>query len=176
MNRLTGLGALYKMATNADKLLPPAPKAVQQAAVSRIAETPATNWGWKGPKRGEISGTEFVNRYSTIDRAARDKLLEDVASQLRPLAPAGKESLSPGRVLRTMTYLSNLEKADVPREFTGKIIKAAVKDSRGIDEGAAQKFSNALANLTPTERETFLGLLPGWVGSIDELAFAARSL
>jgi len=85
---------------------------------------------------------------------------------------------------------SELEKAGVPREWTGKVFTAmqqlpshmiwpyadkirAASSPRGA---IAQVLSDFMRPMTNDQRETFLAMLPEWEGSLDDLADAARSL
>jgi hypothetical protein len=93
-----------------------------------------------------------------------------------------------------------LETADIPREWTGKLMSSfgdsgivgAMKksgiDVRGSDYRARQNFVDSLSNtmrslyvkgdpgLTKERRETFLALLPEWTESLDDLAALARNI
>ena len=77
----------------------------------------------------------------------------------------------------------NLEKADIPWEYTGKVYKAMNKfmgdvppSERGITAREAQRLSDLLRPMTDDQRETFLTMLPEWVDSLEELAEMARTV
>ena len=71
----------------------------------------------------------------------------------------------------------NLEKADIPRRYTGKVARAHLDAGGGyINPDTAQKYSDLMRPMTDDQRDTFLALLPQWHGTLDELAEAARNL
>lgn len=78
-----------------------------------------------------------------------------------------------------MREFSILEKADFPREWTGKAlpaIRAYQGNFADLSANLVQNISNLMRPMTNDQRETFLALLPEWTESLDELAKAAKTV
>lgn len=73
-----------------------------------------------------------------------------------------------------------LEKADIPRAWTGEVFAALYKrhGMRGIwwPTGASNTVSALMKPMTNDQRTTFLQLLPTWKGDLDKLASVAKKL
>ena len=178
------------------------------------------DWGWKGGKPGEITGGIYNELYGKMGGYGRlqstDGLSEDAVRLITtsPLSRDLTKSLSldnaaisqlknspinagTPNIGRVMDDFALLENADIPREWTGKIVSAfggrvPRNGAEGVDrligdipvgrgttsyrDIVATKVSDIMRPMTNDQRETFLSLLPEWSGSLDELAEAARSL
>lgn len=79
-----------------------------------------------------------------------------------------------------MQDFETLERADIPRSYTGKILPALRRELRSayttVDPDRAQQVSDLMRSLSPDERETFVSLLPEWQDSLEELAELARTI
>jgi hypothetical protein len=79
-----------------------------------------------------------------------------------------------------MLSFDTLEKAGIPREWTGRVYKALRADDHPINvldrvEDSAQAISDAMRPMTNDQRETFLALLPEWTESLDDLVNAVKT-
>ena len=145
------------------------------------------DWGWKGGKEGEITGIEFFKKAESLKSNPNDTalLLQQVGDQLSAFSGTGMP-LARGRTARLMEDFENLELADIPRKWTGKIMKASGGDLSRLGrkfgsqitgpKDIAISISDTMRPMTNDQRETFLALLPDWSGSLDDLAEAARNL
>ena len=74
----------------------------------------------------------------------------------------------------------NLQKADIPWDYTGKVFKAlAAREKQTMPEiprSVASAVSKAMEPMTPDQRSEFLSLLPEWDGGIDELVEMLRTV
>ncbi len=74
----------------------------------------------------------------------------------------------------------NLQNADIPWDYTGKVFKAlAARDKTDIpyvSSEAASAISKAMEPMTPDQREEFLYLLPEWDGGIEDLVEMLRTV
>jgi len=160
--------------------------------VARVVD----DWGWKGGKPGEITGGMFENlkkQFSTNPSKYRE-LEKNVGQQYLRAVESGKlPTIGWDRdVDQLMGDFATLERADIPRAWTGKIVSTAPLDywpqypalsqfkvsSTGpfAYQRAADELSKAMRPMTNDQRKTFLTMLPEWYGSLDDLANAARSL
>jgi hypothetical protein len=156
----------YKKATNA------AEDAVEAAGFKRYSTQPEPD---------EIYWSVIDKEVGTMpDDFA--KQLSDGAEKLKIhrgfLKYASLDSLVP-----VASDFAKLERAGVPRKWTGKVFPAlkAYERNTGIGgtdlaEDLPQKLSNFMRPLTNDQRAEFLALLPEWYGSLDDLAAAARNL
>ena len=190
----------------------PADKA---GALTRMADDVVDDWGWKGGKPGEITGGQYMDLYRKaqketdaatskmelkgmpedelsdyyydfLDKRMRDTN-RDVMQQFSNNPRTAGIAQNDWNIVDIMHDFSKLEKADIPREFTGKLLLALYQ--KNIPQGfrsredLLQAISNAMRgmyvkgdpDLTKQYRETFLSILPEWEGSIENLAIAARS-
>lgn len=162
----------------------------------------ADDWGWKGAKPGEISGTEFMKRWIVLPdelqnrilvRDAQIKLVNDTAKQFESASNDFKDFLlkaynidvskgaqSEANVFdfrKLMRDLRVLENAGVPRRWTGKMLKAVVKGKRidNLDDlYDMPKISEAMESLSEPQRKMFVGLFPSWEGEPDQLGEVVR--
>jgi hypothetical protein len=202
MNPISAGKALYRMAGAADEVVP-AIKSGASSAKKAISEM-ADDWGWKGAKPGEMSGTSFTNMLEASRRAQNasfspgamakeDALLKKASKQL---ANSGLGTRGKLEIAGTMSDFSLLEKAGIPRKYTGKILKSvggrldvAIMNKYGVGIwnrspltnpeirlSFASELSSAMRPLTPAQRDTFISLYPEWSGTIEELSNAARLL
>lgn len=157
------------------------------------AASKADDWGWKGGKPGEITGTWFRSRPDVVVRDDFGNIVHaktQVMSQLRKAVEAGKlpkEAATESGMRTWMRRFAEAEDAGIPREWTGKTVRAYSESSpfrqkalfssyNASPEPAMVQISNTMRPMTNDQRETFLALLPDWSGSLDELAETARSL
>ena len=184
------------------KAVAPIAKKIGEEVVEGMAKSKASksvaksvdDWGWKGGKPGEITGGKFTDMMS-VGPGRRDPVLIDVSlykagEQLGRFSPT--RTLARGRTQRMLEDFELLERADIPRKWTGKVMSAfkdnsivgamknAGMDVSGTTSRTRQRFADSLSSamrpMTNAQRETFLSLLPEWAGSIDDLAKAAKLL
>jgi len=154
---------------------------VKREGLERIAKgvaKVADDWGWKGGKEGEVTGTMYVQ--NPMD-----------PSNLMARLEKDFDLYDKGSADLLMRWFSDLESADVPREWTGKIAKklweAGALRVRGIadnfiDDGNSgflnsfKHISDAMRPMTNEQRETFLNLLPRWTGTLETAASTAKKL
>jgi bisphosphoglycerate-dependent phosphoglycerate mutase len=170
-------------------------------AVSRKPKQ--TPWGWRGGKPGEITAGSVTEK----DILRMEKLGKQIAKNEGQLGQRAKSYLdetakysSPSSNYSDHWHLAKhyhgafqgLEKAGVPREFTGKVMVAAEKELIGWDLKRArqlmgtknslsykelpQAISDALRPLSDEGRDYFLKMLPTWESSLDELAQAVSNI
>jgi hypothetical protein len=166
--------------------------------VARVAD----DWGWKGDPTDRITGGQFMRNLDLVRGRYRgagnlwenswDEAFYDMRDQIDDLAERFSKSSDPfyqqiaeypAEVVNMASIMRDLENADVPVKWTGKVAKAManwedlpVFFDTDYAEDAAKFISGAMRPLTNDQRDTFLALLPGWEGSLDDLADAARSL
>jgi|LauGreDrversion4_1035100.scaffolds.fasta_scaffold93201_2 hypothetical protein len=174
------------------------------------------DWGWRGGKPGEITGTEFSKKGESLFQAATrtrskaddasiagrtadakrlDRLAEKaskdlekydskVIAQLDKAAASGKFSTNWEDIGYTMDSFKRLEtlplpngKVGLPRKLTGKVMHAfggsipkSVKDDEII------RVAKEIDTMTPGQLDTMRVLANDWVGSVEDLLAAARSL
>jgi len=181
-------------------------------AAAKIADEGIDDWGWKGGKPGEMSGTEYMKEYQDIQDITLDETLKELkvapedwddfdvfdspeAADLYDKLSFMAESELANEVVpqikdivgefpevdyvrRAMENFATLEAADTPRKWTGKLYNPLQnRDSFGfIKETDAQIVSNLMRNMTESQREEFVALLPEWTESLDDLANAVRML
>lgn len=140
------------------------------------------DWGWKGGKPGEVTGSMFK---STDLRNDTDRVWTRASEQIRKATKSGKlpeSNQTPDvNVKKTMSGFAELEEADIPREWTARVLKS-VNKRRNPAGGqllvpyTPNAISKAMRPLTNEQRETFVSLYPEWEGSLEELARASKSL
>lgn len=154
------------------------------------------DWGWKGGKPGEITGGKYVKKedeaFVNSNKEVRSNFpdLEDNYSakqekieELYDKAMSSvnnkvqKQLLSGGIITENyypsfrgiMKEFNALEEADIPREWTGKVLKALKNSSVRMHNtvlydrggaGNAVELSNFMRGLTNPEREVFLTVIP----------------
>jgi hypothetical protein len=116
--------------------------------------------------------------YETQRLNALDPYVAKADKQLSSMYESG---LDTDETTVAMMSFDALEKAGIPRKWTGRVYKALGENSSPLDtldvvEESAQAISDSMRSLTNDQRETFLALLPEWSGSLADLADAARSL
>ena len=132
-------------------------------------------------------GEEQRRFYETKRFNALDPYVSQADRQLSKIYGGGLDT-SDGTTVAMMGF-DALEKADIPRKWTGRVYKALAEGTHPVDtldrlEDSAQDISNLMRQMyvkgdpetTLAHRETFLSLLPQWTESLDDLAEAARSL
>jgi hypothetical protein len=182
------------------------PKLAALGSLARPAPAPkVSDWGWKGGKPDEITGTMLATsdlygpdrrlyrsqmQRQLIDLVERkpDSGLAQNYSRLRSHIPSEAE-------MNVANDFQRLEKAGVPREWTGKVLSAiydigssersspvnmlmlGVSNPKlfGVGKGAtgipkiAQSISDIMRPMTNDQRSAFLSLMPRWPGNLDEL-------
>lgn len=191
------LGDLTKKVNVGDRV--EAVKRMLGDAGEKVAEK-ADDWGWKGGKEGEITGQQFENALK-VHRDNYGNVIpsyKDADRKVIQRAYTQTEKMGRGDVRSLMGDFADLEQADVPREWTGRIMKAVgrplweVADDVGnqllgsttpsglarivMSRHIAEAISDAMRPMTNVQRETFVALLPEWTGTLDELADAARTI
>ena len=162
--------------------------AARVQAVKRIAgdagkkvASKVDDWGWKGGKPGEVTGSEAWNTSSKTKQIKFLKQIKEAFPDLVPYDPDNK-LLQPSIKRHLARTIANpfrrMEQADLSRDYTGKLYKALQRGEYGdVDPEEAFRAAKTLRTLEdPDQSETFLALLPDWSGSLDELADAARKL
>lgn len=155
-------------------------------AIQRLSKT-SGSWGWKGPKRGELHAGMYEDMYEKAMKRVNDELdfgpmekwtpdqdaiWEDTMSEVRrdlvdtPFADQFSKSRHQSIRDRADDDTENLiydfrrlQEADVPREWTGKIV-AALGDNASFGI-TAKPISNAMRNMTDRQRELYLQVIPG---------------
>jgi hypothetical protein len=163
---------------------------VAKKAVKAVTDR-ADDWGWKGGKKGEITGTEWMSSKRTQEgyEAAIQQIeksngpvtkkwidYQRKANKGGRMTPAAAERQATSRI---MGGFAALEKANIPRELTGKLLPHLDLDrvKFSLDEPEKlRKLSKTLQSMTPSQRDTFKQLLPEWEGSLEDLVRAARTL
>lgn len=188
---LDAIGGADDVARAAGKAVK-APKAAAAKALDAIADT-ADDWGWKGGKPGEITGSIYKNRPDVMVRDDRGNLVHTktlAMSQLKDAVAAGKlpkEAATEAGMRTWMRRFFEAEDADIPREWTGPAVRAysALSPFRqrtlfssfnASPNPAMVQISETLRPMTGGQRETFLALLPEWDGTLDDLTEAAKAL
>lgn len=166
--------------------------------VVKAVEDKADDWGWKGGKPGEVTGTVYAKALKAYQKTGNYDAYRDVASKAeeqltaslrrKPNSPMARhfgttiaEDL-PAKYSATdvLHPIHALELADVPRAWTGKIANAIVqKHGRKAYAAApdqAKTISDLMRPLTNAQRDTFVKLYPEWDGSLEDLARAAKTL
>lgn len=152
-------------------------------AIKALAKV-ADDWGWKGGKKGELTGGEFFQRLSSAQNSPNNvKKYNSMQAayrrgyrQLREWNPWVEDEVA---VEHYMKQFKELEDAGVPRRFTGKIVQAV--EGRGdyigeVPELSGANLSRLMSPMTDAQRETFLQLLPRWTGTLEQAASAAKKL
>jgi len=190
---------------------------------SKKVASKVDDWGWKGGKPGEVTGktwdadvTKRWNDLAISTNARARKQLEKHAAK-NPSSNIANNWKTLNQMLPESTYIDEptanilgdfdlLESADIPREWTGKVLNSLYEyGKQRIDSAAfnlriigdtnipdtlalfgpsgksgivsvAEKVSNAMRPMTNDQRETFLALLPEWTESLEDLAKAARTI
>jgi len=189
---------------------------VDADAIARMLPV-VDDWGWKGGKPGELTGGEYVDAYRAASKkadaaASRDELsapwlndyeLDQIRERAFQNAISGPQAvvtkqLKKGsipidsdwpeeNILRIMQDFADMERAGVPRAWTGKLftplreysytkVKTTPKAAAFIGESAIREVSDLMRPLTNDQRETFVSLLPEWDGSLEDLAEASKNL
>jgi len=185
MNPLNAAKAIYRMAGAADEVVP-AIKSGASSAKKAISEM-ADDWGWKGGKPGEITGLGILDSAKNAETWAKNG--PQVISQMSrfvekypnsPLSASISGTVAPRNAAREFGYvMKDLQMSDVPRVLTGRIASMLTPKDLSNSLGTlsiANRLADELRTLTPQQQDTFISLYPEWVGSIEDLAAAARSL
>lgn len=175
-------------------LVKKAAPAVKKAA--KAVEDKVDDWGWKGGKPGEMTGTDFTQGLNmVVGSKGADKIHARASKQISNAADKGKLPASLANnhswAMREFTLAEN---AGIPRKWTGKVVKSLNPDnpveftgggiktftSRSNDRSGNpdtyNRVSKMMRAMTNEQRDTFVKLLPEWEGSLDDLANAAKSL
>lgn len=172
------------------------------ASAAKKATKVVDDWGWKGGKKGELTGTEFKSKkfgspeYES-GKAQGIKQLSATSAK-KPGSPIAtnyanmlKQVSADEAAVNSLNDFAKLEEAGIPREYTGRVLNAMYKRAQGktrmpinlarvtyMEKGnfTPDKISKKLALLTAEQRDTLLSLLPEWEGSLDDLANAAKNL
>lgn len=176
----------------AKKAAPVVAKTAKKAV--KAVEDKADDWGWKGGKPGEV--TAGTTKYEYPELAKLGKQLRESQSTLGSAARKAAEK-SPTDLgadwqigARYRGALQQLEQADVPRKWTGKITAVARDVLEGSAGGAniassllgnkdpyaykgfASALSSAMRPLTNSQRETLLTLLADEIKSPNKMKLA----
>ncbi len=161
----------------------------------------AGDWGWKGGKPGELTGGEYHRRLDNlydsydqsdqIDRArwrtAEDKLRDELNFEIENQLAQSSSNIDSilfnrldGDIDKFTTDMRELERAGIPREWTGKVWPAIQGQLQYPNDYVppviAQQVSDAMRPMTNDQREEFLALLPEWTESLEDLANAVKTL
>lgn len=157
------------------------------------------DWGWRGGKPGEVTGGDMVKAVRKYQKNKNYDEYREVASKAesqltaslsrKPDSPMAKhygtriDENTPASKYTAYDVLAPfryLEQADIPREWTGKVMNALIKKHGGsaysIADMAGKTISDLMRPLTKSQRDTFVRLYPEWEGSLEDLARAARTL
>jgi hypothetical protein len=125
-------------------------------AIGRLAST----WGWKGGKPGEVTGTQYMNDLNVKPEDLVPRLEQDFYLGTDDIASAGGADL-------LMQWFADMERAGIPREWTGKIAKKLWNSKTALadipfDESNTglrstfQELSDAMRPMTDEQRELFV--------------------
>lgn len=151
----------------------------REDAIRKLASA-ADDWGWKGGKPGEISGTEVWDYPSgTYVKFLNQIKNDEYLSNLVPYDPGSKYLISEAsnRALDIANGFRTMEQAGLPRQYTGKLYKALIARSGArepVGSGDAWVASRLMQDMTQDQRENFLNLLPTWRGEIEKAASVAK--
>lgn len=152
----------------------------REEAIGRLAKAAkeaADDWGWKGGKPGEITGGDYVRHMREQlaewnDISPEPDFLVELQTQLmRSKYPA--ISAAANDVDRIYRGFSRMEQAGIPRQWTGRVMSAALQSSIPV---RPKELSELMRPMTDAQRETFLSLLPRWTGTLEQAASAAKKL
>lgn len=128
---------------------------------------PGWDWGWKGGKPGELTGSDYVKEmykayplYSISGTYPREfnKIINTAQDQLQNGTSWWKPYMGSDAIMESFY---NLEKANVPREWTGKILNAVNGDASeyGLFFNNLQEVSDLMKPMSNKDREIFLSLI-----------------
>lgn len=162
------------------------------------------DWGWKGGKPGEITGGDWTEKWDEIQYAQKHvdpdnsasvrmvgnknaKLFDRAYKQLKPLGVGDEDEIE-----NTMAVFSSMEKANIPRRYTGKIYKATgdfISNNNAYDWISHHKFIRGKTNdniagflaeqlqpLNNKQRLEAIKLIPEWSRSLDNLGETAKEI
>jgi len=163
------------------------------------ADDVVDDWGWKGGKPGEVTAGELIkNHYGDVN-AYQDfgnKILKS-NSRLGDKARGMTFYMSNGTTKKPQPYeiasyfvrlLSSLEKAGIPRKWTGKLAadideyryrafsRTGSEEDYYSIENLPMTISKNMEPLTNSQREKFVTLLPEYEGTLEELAKTVKLL
>jgi hypothetical protein len=174
-------------------------KAVERMAqgVARVAD----DWGWRGGKPKEITGTEYhkqlddlyyrYNHGNPVDRdrwaVAEDRLRDNLDVQIENQISRSKNSKlkkaffsSNASIDKFATDMKELEQAGVPREWTGRLWPALQEQLQEpydmISPTIARQVSAVMRSMSNNERDVFVTMLPRWSGTMEDLASTAKRM
>lgn len=172
-------------------------------SLAKRAPEPVDAWGWKGGKPGELTGGDYMNElerasdaayrrsgYSPGDSYDGETEYNDIVDDLMyPTRSMAMEQFAksknpyfsnladnPSYSEKLMQELSMLEAADIPREWTGRVLAAIGKNPTLTAWEHGQAISDAMRGLTKAQREDFIRLLPRSRVSPARLAETVRRL
>lgn len=169
-------------------------------AIRKLSES-ADDWGWKGGKPGEITGTRLMSELGEARRLADrgqmfgqsypsqqyirnyqtlyNQLLSKENSAIAKRAQQISDEF--GTQAAAVDFASNfaaLESAGIPRKYTGKLMEALVasKFSNQRIRQFAPELSKVLRPLSDDQRMTFIRLLQtdNTSASFEDLASRAK--
>ena len=204
---------------------------IAEDAAGAIAKK-ADDWGWKGGKPGEITGTDFMKRRNKIQKDVENyyqkkwglspddlkkdeyseafeddvygtetELFDEMVARIRDEKPEFTDFLSntygidawQGNAFTNREGIEHLmrdfykmEQAGVPRRWTGKLLTAGRQyaEQTGANVGrrnpsdlVSEVYSKAptlMEDMTESQRQVFMQLLPTWQGSLDVLVDTVR--
>lgn len=197
------------------KALQPVAKKIGQEVAENIAPASKkiSDWGWRGGKPGELTGKRFNTLVNKADKRAEKEAMKITGAKTREIIDENPEMFSVYDDLfesyvqplrdqarkqfagtkfastypdETMREFATLENANIPREYTGKLLPGLHAYLRNVNpmmslrpyltDKLSQSVSKLMKDLTPEQRDTFMSLLPEWNGHLDELAEAAKLL
>lgn len=150
-------------------------------AIKALAKV-ADDWGWKGGKKGEITGTALWDNPRELYKDFLNQIKTDKdLAVLVPFEPSSNYLVR--HAADTAFEIANgfraMEQAGLPRTYTGKLYKSLLqrtKQASPIDVYDAWVAANSMKTMTNEQRTTFLQLLPRWTGTLEQAANAAKRL
>ena len=162
------------------------------------------DWGWKGGKPGEITGGDWTDKWNEIlrinkkgfDNSADVKMHENIEAKLIDRAHKQLKPLNANMFVddeeNAMAVFASMEKANIPRRYTGKIYKATgdfIRNDNARDwirhpkfirgktnDNIAGLLSEQLQPLNDKQRLEAIKLLPEWSRSLDDLGETAKEI
>jgi hypothetical protein len=162
-----------------NKFMPVYAKAFEDASIedARMAEEiggPIDTWFESAKKILDKRLNPMLNRvYKQVDRSNNPYFKNSDFT-------ANDYYISDDDLINLMADFKLLEDADIPREWTGKVLPAIRSRSQqaygNISPVFAKQVSDAMRPLTNDQREEFLALLPEWTESLEDLSNAVKML
>jgi hypothetical protein len=156
------------------------------AAIEKMLpkKTPVDDWGWKGGKPGELTGSGLTKTFNVGEWSdPNNNPMIEALYRKAQLQLFGKRTESLSNTVGAMDNFFLMERAGIPRAYTGKIYKkklvntrkakawlGEMPNSRAIDiYDVVESLAGMLEPLTHSQRLTAIDMLPTWSRSLGDL-------